>query len=279
MSTLQQSLFKKSSKTFYYSTLFFPRNLRPDVYKLYAFVRTADDLVDTLPQDREAFYQFKNASLLSIDTQDLESPDPIIAWFIWVYRKYNFKKEWVESFLEAMESDLSTVSMSDKQGLEQYMYGSAAVVWYMMCALFSIYDSESLYAAKMLAYSMQSINFIRDIDEDNMLGRKYLYDISGIQYDWLITHDENLHAFIYSHMQNYYGYLREAEDWLHSLPLSFRVPVLTASDMYRWTAKKIEKNPSIIFQKKVKPSKIQIIRHALYTLIVEWARLPRSSQS
>ena len=79
MTTLQQSLFKKSSKTFYYSTLFFPRNLRPDVYKLYAFVRTADDLVDTLPQDREAFYQFKDTSLRSLDIQAIESPDPIIA--------------------------------------------------------------------------------------------------------------------------------------------------------------------------------------------------------
>jgi phytoene/squalene synthetase len=53
----------------------------------------------------------------------------------------------------------------------------------MMCGIFSIRDSDSLYAAKMLAYSMQCINFIRDIEEDNALGRRYLYDIVGIQYD------------------------------------------------------------------------------------------------
>jgi phytoene/squalene synthetase len=45
-----------------------------------------------------------------------------------VYRKYDFKKEWVESFLGAMESDLSVVSMIDGEALEKYMYGSAAVV-------------------------------------------------------------------------------------------------------------------------------------------------------
>jgi phytoene/squalene synthetase len=52
-----------------------------------------------------------------------------------------------------------------------------------MCAIFSIDDPDSLHAAKMLAYSMQSINFIRDVAEDNELGRKYLYDIGDIRYD------------------------------------------------------------------------------------------------
>lgn len=79
MGALQQSLFKKSSKTFYYSTLFFPRYMRSDIHDLYAFVRTADDYVDTLPQDREAFYRFRNNALSALDHPDTQSHDPIIA--------------------------------------------------------------------------------------------------------------------------------------------------------------------------------------------------------
>ncbi len=279
MGALQQSLFKKSSKTFYYSTLFFPNSIRSDIHDLYAFVRTADDYVDTLPQDREAFYRFRDDSLSALDHPDTRSPDSIIAWFVDVYKKYDFKKEWVESFLGAMESDLSVVSMTDREALEKYMYGSAAVVWYMMCAIFSIDDPDSLHAAKMLAYSMQSINFIRDVAEDNELGRKYLYDIGGIRYDWLIIQDEHLPPFIDLHLKNYYAYLREAQAWLYDLPLAFRVPVLTASDMYAWTAREIEKDPSVIFQRKIKPTKGQIMINAIRNFIVEWVWLTRLIKS
>lgn len=279
MSSLQQSLFKKSSKTFYYSTLFFPKYMRSDIHDLYAFVRTADDYVDTLPQDSEAFYRFSNNSLSALDHPDTRSADPIIAWFVDVYKKYHFRKEWVESFLQAMESDLSVVSMTDVEALEKYMYGSAAVVWYMMCAIFSIDDPDSLYAAKMLAYSMQSINFIRDVAEDNELGRKYLYDIGGIRYGWLIIQDEHLSPFIDLHLKNYYAYLRKAQAWLYNLPLAFRVPVLTASDMYAWTAREIEKNPSVIFKRKIKPTKGQIMIHAIRNFIVEWVLLTRLIKS
>lgn len=279
MTNLQQSLFKKSSKTFYYSTLFFPKNIKSDVHKLYGFVRTADDYVDTIPQDSKAFFSFKDESLYYLDNLHLNSPNPIIAWFAQVYQKYNFKREWVESFLWAMQSDLSQVHISSKHELEHYMYGSAAVVWYMMCWIFSIHDSDSLYAAKMLAYSMQCINFVRDVHEDNLLARRYLYDIAGIKYNWLVVHDKNLNDFVDAHIQNYYMYLSEAQKWMYNLPLFFRVPVLTASHMYEWTAEEIQKNPSIIFKKKVKPTKIQIIMQAIYNLCVEWVGFLWTSKS
>jgi len=34
---------------------------------------------------------------------------------------------------------------------------------------------------------------------------------------------------------------------------------MTAADMYFWTAKQIEKNPLVVFERKVKPRKTRII--------------------
>ncbi len=149
------------------------------------------------------------------------------------------------------------------------MYGSAAVVGYMMCAIFWIRDADNLYAAKMLAYSMQYINFIRDVDEDTSLWRKYLFN-HAFWYDNIIHDDQNIAAFIEVHIKNYFIYLSQAQKWLHALPATFKVAVLTASDAYNWTARTIQKNPSIIFYKKIKPKKSRLIYWGVRNVVRVW---------
>ncbi|MEM3950161.1 squalene/phytoene synthase family protein, partial [Saccharolobus sp.] len=52
-------IFKKGSITYYNSSYFFPPKVREDVTKLYAFVRVFDDLVDSVPQKVEEFYNLR----------------------------------------------------------------------------------------------------------------------------------------------------------------------------------------------------------------------------
>lgn len=54
------TIFKKGSRTYFYSTIFFPKTVKKDVFTLYSFLRKADDYVDSIPQDAESFYAFKN---------------------------------------------------------------------------------------------------------------------------------------------------------------------------------------------------------------------------
>ena len=64
-----EEVFKKGSKTYFYSSLFFPTEIRQKINILYAFVRTADDLVDSIPVDKLGFWQFKNYYLNQKNTQ------------------------------------------------------------------------------------------------------------------------------------------------------------------------------------------------------------------
>ena len=52
-------IFKQGSKTYFYSSIFFPSIIRKDVFKLYAFVRKTDNYVDATPQDIDGFNNFK----------------------------------------------------------------------------------------------------------------------------------------------------------------------------------------------------------------------------
>jgi phytoene synthase len=42
-----------------------------------------------------------------------------------------------------------------------------------------------------------------------------------------------------------------------------RIPIMNASDMYKWTAMKILRDPMIVYRKKVKPSKARIVLNLL----------------
>ena len=53
------SIFKEGSRTYFYSSLFFPSYIKKEVFSLYGFVRKADNFVDHKPQDIQGFYNFK----------------------------------------------------------------------------------------------------------------------------------------------------------------------------------------------------------------------------
>ena len=45
MNKVIYKIFKQGSKTYFYSSIFFPASVKQDVFTLYAFVRKADDFV------------------------------------------------------------------------------------------------------------------------------------------------------------------------------------------------------------------------------------------
>ena len=96
------SIFQLGSKTYFYSSLFFPTNLRKDVFTLYGFVRKADNYVDSIPQDINGFYEFKEKYYNAINGN--KTNDIVIDSFVKLAIKKHFNPEWTEAFLNSMES-------------------------------------------------------------------------------------------------------------------------------------------------------------------------------
>ncbi len=256
---LQKKIFKKGSKTYFTSSLFFPDSVREEVSILYAFVRTADDMVDELPQRGEEFYSFCEKWRTALQKGGCN--DPIIAPFIDLSLKRSFDFEWVESFFRSMEWDLEGHNYDTVDETVRYIYGSAEVIGLFMARIMGL-DEESFGFARMLGRSMQYINFIRDIDEDNRLGRCYL-PLSGSGLDSLaeveVSEKRNIfETFVRKEIERYFEWQAEAEKGFKYIPKRYRIPIKTASDMYKWTAGQIRQDPMIVFRKKVKPRKIRI---------------------
>jgi phytoene synthase len=245
-----EKIFKKGSTTYYYSSLFFPKHVKDDVTKLYAYVRTMDDYVDnTEPKIKKLKSMWSLTKKAWIGKR---VNNTIVKDFIFVAKKYKFEWEWIEAFYNAMKKDLTKKKYRNFSELEQYMYGSAEVIGLMMARILNL-PKKTHETAMLQGKAMQLLNFIRDIKEDNALGRAYLQPPKNI--DW--------EAYIRKEIDRYYTIQKEAAMGYAYIPKRFLVPIKTAADMYLWTAKRIYKNPSIIFEKKLKPSKSRILFHLI----------------
>jgi phytoene synthase len=61
------------------------------------------------------------------------------------------------------------------------------------------------------------------------------------------------------HLELYRGWQAEAEAGYRYIPRRYLIAVKTAADMYNWTARRIQKDPLVVFRRKVKPSRGRIL--------------------
>jgi 15-cis-phytoene synthase len=140
------------------------------------------------------------------------------------------------------------------------------VIGLFMARIMDLPEAALPYA-RLLGRAMQYINFIRDIDEDLHLGRRYLplgpSGLSSLDADYSLAHPDEYRTFIDFHLGLYKGWQKEAEKGFAMIPRRYRIPIRTASDMYRWTAYRIQNDPWVVFRRKVKPGKSRIVLQAL----------------
>jgi len=257
------SIFKKGSKTYFYSTIFFPKTVRRDVFILYSFLRKADDYVDSIPQDAEGFYHFKERYLKA--KKGAVTGDVVVDSFVQLAKRKNFKKQWIDAFLNSMEMDIHKSSYQNMEELLNYLYGSSEVVGLFMASIMDL-NHDSFHGARHLGRAMQYINFIRDISEDLQLGRIYFpqedldeFDIKSLDESYTRLKPENFKGFIRKQLDIYLTWQKEAEKGFFYIPSRYLIPIKTASDMYQWTAEQIEKDPFLVYKRKVKPSIPKIV--------------------
>lgn len=272
----QARVFKAGSTTYFNSSLFFPPAMRSEVFALYGFVRVADDFVDAVPPDADGFARFVSAYRAALG--GTPAGDPIIDDFVALSERLAFDPAWTEAFLASMQADLSKRLYRTEEETLAYIYGSAEVIGLFMARIMRL-PEEADFAAKRLGRSMQYINFIRDVAEDTGLGRRYLPLERGgerlldVPEDWRPTrewaerHGAEWAAYLKGHLARHAQWQAEAEAGYRFIPRRARTAVRTAGDMYNWTARQIEADPMVVFDRKVKPARGRIVRQALWNAL------------
>jgi len=255
---------KNYSKTFYYSSLFFPKEIREEVFLLYSFVRRIDNLVDRKNSNLEEFNEFEKEFDEAWNGKDLKNN--LLRDFIFLAKKRNFPKAWIKDFFQAQKLDLKKKTYKNFKELQKYTYGVAGTVGLFMAKILNLPKNTYANAIK-LGQAMQIINCCRDILEDYSLGRVYLpeedFKKFGLNYSNFLRKEkyQRLASLLRLEIKRAF----EIENQARKSFVFFKnkrslFAVKTAADLYHKIGEKILKNPKIVLSQKKFVTKIDLIK-------------------
>lgn len=243
-------LTRKYSTSFSIGIRLFDASIRPKIYSLYAFVRLADEIVDSFHDynQRTLFDHFNRDYQDALDTRI--SINPVLNAFQDIVHRYKLH-DLVNSFLHSMELDLTKVMYTTEEEYKNYIYGSADVVGLMCLKIFLEGDEKAFnrlsVPAIRLGSAFQKVNFLRDFSYDSeVLGRIYFPNVCFNEFD-----EKQKNELITEINQDF----KEAFSGIKQLPDNCRLGVYVAFQYYRKLLKKLsKKEPREILQNRTRIS-------------------------
>lgn len=243
--------------TYYFSTLFFPKRLRPAVHALYAWVRYPDEWVDNpgdipVAEQCEKLRQWRDATADAVKTG--ASDHPVLAAWADSARRHEVPVQYMRDFMDAMAMDLTISRYETFEDLQKYTWGSASVVGLMMCHLVGAREEQAIPHATSLGLAMQLTNFLRDVGEDwRDRGRIYLpledLERFGVSEADIAAGNvtENFRALIRFEAERCREIYAHADAGMHYIPAEARLPVRLARVLYSRILDRIERNDCDVF--------------------------------
>ncbi|HEU4901784.1 MAG TPA: phytoene/squalene synthase family protein [Flavisolibacter sp.] len=224
------------------------RDLRQPIFNIYGLVRFADEIVDTFHQhDKQALLQqFRQETFSAIERGI--SLNPILNSFQQTVNRYQIDPGLIHAFFNSMESDL-TQNRYDRQGYEEYIYGSAEVVG-LMCLYVFCEGNKTQYEklkapARALGAAFQKVNFLRDIKAD-------FVDLSRIYFPGCDFHNFTERDKLQI-QEDIEADFREAYNGILHLPIKAKFGVYVAYKYYYSLFRKIKQiEPRHILQKRIR---------------------------
>ena len=224
------------------------KDIRTPVFNIYGFVRLADEIVDTFHDQDKSFllHQFKEETFSAIERGI--SLNPILNSFQKTVHHFEIDHDLIWAFFKSMESDL-TQNTYDRQGYEEYIYGSAEVVGLMCLYIFCENDKQLFQklkgSAQALGAAFQKVNFLRDVQAD-YLGLSRVYFPGCDFHNFTEDDKQQIEQDIENDFRNAYA-------GILALPLKSKFGVYVAYKYYYSLFKKIkDTQPQYILQKRIR---------------------------
>lgn len=166
-----QSITKQSSNAFYTAFSKLPQTRAWSIYAVYAFCRTADDLVD-VHHDIAGLVALRR-SLTDFAAGHIPN-HPMWRALAVVFETYDMNIDAFFDMLSGQEQDANFTQPTTQRELERYCYYVAGSVGLMILPMLATNHQTITQPAIQLGIAMQLTNILRDIGEDYQHGRIYL---------------------------------------------------------------------------------------------------------
>lgn len=272
------NMFKNGRATYYWGSRFFLKGVRDDVFKLYSFVQVVDDFVDKVPSDIAKFEYIETRwktikkdiakGKVTAPLDDSVS-ERVLANIAYIVYRHGCDPAWVDAFLKSMRWDVQKHQYRSLKDTLEYVYGSAEVIGLFMARILNL-PEEALESVRLQGRAMQYIYFLRDINEDNKLGRCYfpindikVYGLKNLSEEEARAKPKMFTDFMHAQLLRYAEWQTDANKGFVYMPKRMSIPLHTAVDTYNWMAQKFKNDPLVVFEKKVRPRKSQVARRVV----------------
>lgn len=243
---LCRQLTNNYSTSFGSASRLFDKNIRDDIYAIYAFSRLGDEVVDT--------YKAKAAGIILEEYRSQTyaaitygySTNPVLQAFQKTAQMHGIDETLLEPYFTSMAMDLTPKNNCTQAEYEAYIHGSAEVIGLMCLRVFVGGNQETYEARKKgamhLGAALQKINFLRDFAADNNeLKRTYF---PGVDAQNFTEADKQR---ILADIQND---LALALPDLKALPKSARAAVMISYRYFEALAIKLQRTPADIIMRQ-----------------------------
>ncbi len=247
------------ARSFSFAARFLPRAVREDVYALYAFCRTVDDLADlpgsgvspSIVRSRlDTWYAWLRMGAPPDD-------HPVRYALAHTVRRHNLPLQPLTELVCCLRDDIEARHLANAAALDYYCYGAAGTVGIAMATLLGAGDKRALAPARDLGIAMQLTNILRDVAEDLGRGRIYLAaeDMARYGYERIDLERGVVDDRFRELMRHYIGQARqyyvEGLSGLVYLPRESRFPIALAAHSYAAILTGIERADFDVFSRRV----------------------------
>jgi len=169
-----EKIARSRAKNFYYSFLLLSKPQRNAMCAIYAFMRYCDDLSDdeTLADRASEIRQWRGDLEKALGGET--SMHAVWPAFHDAVTRYKIPHQYFFDMIEGVSSDLVPQTVETFDELYGYCYRVASVVGLTIIHIFGFDDPQALVLAEKCGIAFQLTNIIRDVKEDEGLGRRYL---------------------------------------------------------------------------------------------------------
>ena len=232
---------RREAKNFAYGIMVLPREKRRAIAAIYAFARAVDDVADgVLPVDE------KRTGLEALRSS-LDSP-PVDAMSVSLgdaRERFGIPRDALSALVDGGLQDLEQTryaSFDDLRGYCEKVAGAVGI------ACIAVYGSDDRERAMTLGIALQLINIMRDVAEDEALGRVYLPQDELARFGVTrLAPTEEFSELMAFQAQRARAHLEEGLHLLESLDRRSALCVSTFAGLYRGQLDRMEANGFDVF--------------------------------
>ena len=235
---------RSRARNFYYSFLLLSREQRHAMCAIYAFMRRCDDLSD---DGESATVETMAAWRRELDEalQGNYGSHPGWPAFHDAVQRFQIPSHYFHEMIDGVSSDLQPRRIDTFEELYRYCYQVASVVGLTVLHVFGFERPGALLLAEKCGIAFQLTNIIRDVREDEEMGRCYLPSEDRLQYPNM----RDLLAFEAARARDYY---RESAPLVGMVHPRSRASLWALIEIYRRLLDKIEAADYDVFSSRIR---------------------------